>query len=107
MNASKGHERAGIRARQESGSGIKDEVRLPPVEGPIAGNQRVWQKFCVVLEPRVERIAGRARLTGRLAASRDDRRNVVVAVLEHLRANGFERVRRLHEVLLRGEGSGW
>src|SRR5262245_49843894 len=107
MNASRGHVRAGIRAREGSTSGIKDEVLLPLVQGTIAGDERAWQELCLVLDPRIERIAGRTRVTGRLAGSWDDRRDIVVEVLEHLRAHGFERVRRLHEVLLRGDGSGW
>jgi hypothetical protein len=107
MNASKEHERAANRARRENRKGMKDEELEPLVRGTIEGDRRAKDGLLRALEPRIERIAGRWRVTSHLSRSRDDRRNIVVLVLERLVANGCKRLRLLHEVLLRGEGAGW
>ena len=101
MNTPKGHGHAG------SSDGMKDEELLPLVEGTIAGDRRAKDELWLALDPRIERIAGRRRVTSRLSGSWDDRRNIVVLVMERLLANDCERLRRLHEVVLRGEGAGW
>src|SRR5262245_40883347 len=106
MNASKGHVRAGVRACSESGNQMKDEGLLPLVQGTIAGDPRARDALWRALGRRVERIAGRWRLTSRLARSEDDRRNIVVRVMTRLFGGGT-RLKDLHEVLLRGDGSGW
>jgi DNA-directed RNA polymerase specialized sigma24 family protein len=86
---------------------LRDEELLPLVEGTIAGDEQSWHALWIVLDPRIERIAGRFRVLSRLSGSWDDRRNVVVLVLERLRADGFARLQALREVLLQGDGSGW
>ena len=101
MNASKGNGHAG------SGNGMKDEDLLPLIAGTIAGDRRARDDLWLALDPRIERIAGRRRVTSRLCGSWDDRRNIVVLVMERLLANDCERLRRLHQVVLRGEGAGW
>ena len=101
MSTSKGHGRAG------GGNGMKDEELLPLVAGTIAGDRRARDDLWLALDPRIERIAGRRRLTSRLCGSWDDRRNIVVLVMDRLLANDCERLRRLHQVVVRGEGAGW
>ncbi len=86
---------------------MKDEELLPLVGRTIAGDGRAWHSLWLALDPRIERIAGRWRVTSRLSARHDERRNIVVAVMGRLKENDFARLKGLHEVLLRGEGDGW
>ena len=89
------------------GKGMKDEELEPLVRGTIAGDRRARDDLWLALDPRIERIAGSWRVTSRLSRSWDERRNIVVLVMERLLANDGERLRLLHEVVLRGEGAGW
>jgi hypothetical protein len=45
-------------------------------------------------------------VTGRLAASYDERRDIVVRVMACLRADGFHRMAKLHAALQKGEDAG-
>ncbi len=78
----------------------------PLVRRTIAHEPGAWQELWLVLDPRIETIAGRWRVTGRLAASYDDRRAIVLRVFARLHAEDFRRLRDLHDVLQDGEEAG-
>jgi hypothetical protein len=83
-----------------------DEDYLEPlVMSAIAGDLTAWAKVWLALDPLIEEIAGRRRVTSRLSGSKDERRNVVVNVMELLQADDFERLRLFHACLLRRDGS--
>jgi DNA-directed RNA polymerase specialized sigma24 family protein len=83
-----------------------DEALLEPIVArAIDGDVRAWQQTWLALDPVIERIAGRRRVTGRLADREDERRDVVVRVMEKLRANEGRLLRELHRWLQRRDGS--
>lgn len=84
---------------------LTEDLLQPLVERTLAGDRQAWGELWCLMAPTIERIAGRFRVTGRLSGCEDDRRNVVVRVMERLHADGFHRLRALHEVLLRRDGT--
>jgi hypothetical protein len=84
-----------------------EEAIEPLVERTIERDPGAWQALWRALDPRIEAIAGRWRVTGRLSSSWDERRDIVVRVMGRLRAHDFERLKMLHETLLPGEEAGW
>jgi DNA-directed RNA polymerase specialized sigma24 family protein len=59
----------------------------------VAGDEAAWQRLVRALEPRLHAALRRPSFLGRLSDHEDDCRNVVVDVLERLRADGFRRLR--------------
>jgi DNA-directed RNA polymerase specialized sigma24 family protein len=72
----------------------------------LAGEPRAWRELWLAVDPAIEEMVGRWRLTGRLSEREDERRDIVVGVMERLAANDFERLRPFHEALVRRDGSG-
>lgn len=58
-----------------------------------AGDERAWQQLWGAIEPDLARVIAQPRFLGRLGQREEDRRNIIVAVMARLRADGF---RRLH-----------
>lgn len=82
------------------------ETHIEPfVRGTLDGDPKAWPRFWLAVDPTVETIVGRFRSCGPLGRREDERRDVVVHVMERFRANDFQRLRSFHEVLLRGDGS--
>lgn len=74
-----------------------DEHELEEVVArTAAGNDQAWQQLWAVVEGPLLRIVAQPRFLGRLGQREDDRRNIVVAVMERLRADSFA---RLHQYL--------
>jgi DNA-directed RNA polymerase specialized sigma24 family protein len=63
------------------------------VDGAAAGDEAAWQRLWAAIEPPLSRIIAQPRFLGRLGQREDDRRNIVVAVMARLRADGFHRLR--------------
>lgn len=84
---------------------LHEDQLEPLVARTLAGELRAWGEFWALVDPTVESIAGRFRCSSRLGAREDERRNVVVRVMERLREGGFSRLRSFHSVLLRRDGS--
>jgi hypothetical protein len=76
------------------------------VRRTLAREPGAWEELWLALDPMIEGLAGRWRVAGRLAACADARRDIVVRVMEKLRADGFRRLGKLHAALCRGEGAG-
>lgn len=66
------------------------EELLPAV---IEGDQGAWRRLWLILEPQIETIARKRHLTGRLCEREDERGNIVVAVMDRLRADDFRHLR--------------
>lgn len=77
----------------------------PLVRGTLEGDPRAWRRFWLAVDPTIERMAGRFRVGSVLSQRRDERRDIVVRVMERLRQDGFSRLRTFHGVLLRRDGS--
>jgi DNA-directed RNA polymerase specialized sigma24 family protein len=56
-------------------------------------DEAAWQNLWAAIEPLLLRIVAQPRFLGRLGQREDDRRNIVVAVMARLRADGFSRLR--------------
>ena len=56
-------------------------------------DEHAWQALWAAIEPPLARIVTQPRFLGRLGQREDDRRNIVVAVMARLRADGFRRLR--------------
>ena len=83
-----------------------DEDTLEPlVRRTLARERRAWPELWLAVAPAIEEMAGRFCVAGRLSAHEDERRDVVVDVMEHLQANDFERLRPFHDALRRRDGS--
>jgi hypothetical protein len=95
------------RSRALARTPLTNQVIEPLVRGTLEGDKRAWHAFWLAVDPRMEEIAGRWRVTGRLSDDEEERRNVVVLVMGRLEENRFARLARLHEVLVRGEVGGW
>jgi DNA-directed RNA polymerase specialized sigma24 family protein len=71
-------------------------MSLPDLEGLVArvlaGEGEAWQKLWQEVEPKLYATLRRPHLLGRLSASEDDCRNIVVEVMGRLRANGHARL---------------
>lgn len=57
-----------------------------------AGGERAWQKLWAAIEPDLSRVIAQPRFLGRLGQREEDRRNIIVAVMARLRADGFHRL---------------
>lgn len=69
-----------------------DETIETHVVHAAAGDDRAWQALWAAIEPALSRIIAQPRFLGRLGGREDDRRNIVVAVMGRLRADGFHRL---------------
>jgi len=69
-----------------------DEVEVLVVAA-AAQDESAWQRLWAAIEPPLSRIVAQPRFLGRLGQREDDRRNIVVAVMARLRADGFSRLR--------------
>src|SRR5258708_6695415 len=96
-----------VRSHHVTRAPLTDAVLEPLVRRTLERRPRAWQTFWEAVDPRIEEIAGRWRVTSRLSNCWDDRRNIVVRVMGRLGADGFQRFGLLHQVLLRGEEAGW
>src|SRR5438552_18857796 len=63
------------------------------VAAASAADEAAWQRLWAAIEPPLLRIIAQPRFLGRLGGREDDRRNIVVAVMARLRADGFHRLR--------------
>lgn len=59
----------------------------------VGGDAAAWQTLWVAVEPTVWAITGKWQLTGPLARRDDERRDIVVKVMERLREDGFRRLK--------------
>ncbi|MCC6523290.1 MAG: sigma-70 family RNA polymerase sigma factor [Polyangiaceae bacterium] len=59
----------------------------------IAGDADAWRAFWAAVEPRVWALTARYRLVGPLSRDPDERRDIVVAVMHRLGADGHRRLR--------------
>jgi hypothetical protein len=83
-----------------------DDAEMEALVGRvIEGDGRAWQALWLALDPVIERIARRDRVTGKLARRYDERRDIVVLVMEELRRDDFAVLRDLHQALQRRDGS--
>ena len=57
------------------------------------GDADAWKELWAAIEPPLVRMIAQPRFLGRLGRHEDDRRNIVVAVMARLRADGFSRLR--------------
>ncbi len=64
------------------------------VERAAEGDERAWQALWSAVEPELARIVAQPRFLGRLGQREDERRDIIVAVMARLRADGFARLRR-------------
>ena len=70
------------------------------------GAEQAWRELWVAIEPTLWAVTGKWRIVGPLSEREDDRRNIVLVVMERLRDDRFRRVRSFLESLgRRGEGS--
>lgn len=72
---------------------IDDDELEAMVTAAAGGDERAWQRLWATIEPLLSRIVAQPRFLGRLGQREDDRRNIVVAVMARLRADGFHRLR--------------
>ena len=70
-----------------------DEELERLVVAAAAEDVAAWQELWAAIEPALSRIIAQPRFMGRLGQREDDRRNIVVAVMARLRADGFHRLR--------------
>jgi DNA-directed RNA polymerase specialized sigma24 family protein len=82
-----------------------ENVIEPLVRRTLAGEARAWQGLWLAVDPAIEEMAGRFWVTGRLAEREDERRDVVIGVMERLQANDFERLGPFLGALVRRDGS--
>jgi DNA-directed RNA polymerase specialized sigma24 family protein len=63
------------------------------VEQAADGDELAWQSLWGLLDSQLDRLVRRHRLLGRLSDREDDRRGVVVLVMDKLRQDGFRRLK--------------
>lgn len=104
-------ERGGRRPAAGAGTGrrsipvlIEDHIE-PLVRRTLAGEQGAWRELWRALDPTIDAFAARYGALGRVAVRDDTRRDIVVGVMGSLRADGFSRLKRFREALLRRDGS--
>lgn len=74
--------------------GFVENDELETLVAEAAGqDEAAWQNLWAAIEPLLLRIVAQPRFLGRLGQREDDRRNIVVAVMARLRADGFSRLR--------------
>lgn len=71
-----------------------DDVELERLVAETArGDERAWGALWTAIEPALSRIIAQPRFLGRLGQGEDDRRNIVVQVMDRLRKDRFHRLR--------------
>jgi DNA-directed RNA polymerase specialized sigma24 family protein len=82
-------------------SSIEGLVMAIPVETlvsrVIAGDPLAWKELWRTVEPRLDTMLRRARFLGPLAGNEDARRDIVLAVMDALQADGHGRLHRFAE----------
>src|SRR4051812_1293847 len=63
------------------------------VVAAATADEPAWQRLWSAIEQPLSRIIAQPRFLGRLGQREDDRRNIVVAVMARLRADGYARLR--------------
>jgi DNA-directed RNA polymerase specialized sigma24 family protein len=63
------------------------------VAASATGDQRAWGELWSAIQPALLRYIAQPRFLGRLGQGEDDRRNIVVQVMERLRKHDFHRLR--------------
>jgi DNA-directed RNA polymerase specialized sigma24 family protein len=76
------------------------------VRRTLEGDRRTRDELWLLLDPVLETIVGRWRVTSRLAEREDERRNIVLLVMERLHAGDLRRLRLFHAALVPLDGSG-
>lgn len=71
----------------------------------IDGDKDAWKELWLALDPFLEKIAARFRVTGRLSRSVDARRDIVVRIMGGLRENGSSGLAELGKRLACRDGS--
>ncbi len=93
--------------RAERARAASSERPLEPlVRRALAREPGAWEELWLALDPAIEDLAGRWRVTGRLAGCADAGRDIVVRVMGKLQADGFRRLSKLHAALCKGEDAG-
>ena len=75
------------------------------IERVVDGDAAAWHELWTAIEPVVSAVTRRRQITGPLGKNEDDRRNIVLAVMERLRAQEFRRLRAYLGTLPRAGGS--
>jgi|HubBroStandDraft_6_1064221.scaffolds.fasta_scaffold695889_1 DNA-directed RNA polymerase specialized sigma24 family protein len=90
-------------------AGLDEDALSDLVARSRGGDEAAWGKLWLALAPRIENVARRWRVTGRLSRCPDGRRDIVVRVMGELREDGFRRLAELGERLACRDGSsrGW
>ena len=88
---------------------MQEEALEALVEQSRDGDEEAWAELWLALAPRIESIARRWRVTGRLSRCPDGQRDIVIRVMGALREDGFRRLAELAERLACRDGSfrGW
>ena len=88
---------------------VKEEDLEPLVEKAMAGDEQARTELWLVLDPAVEKVARRRRVTSQLCESPDARRDIVLRVMDKLRENDCALLGYFLERLQRRDGSfrGW
>lgn len=63
------------------------------IEHAISGGDDAWHALWQISEPVVWAVTGKFQITGPLSELVDERRNIVLSVMDRLRADGFRRLR--------------
>jgi DNA-directed RNA polymerase specialized sigma24 family protein len=72
---------------------MNDERLDALVRKTLVGDEDAWRELWTAVEPMISCIAANWRLTSRLSRRSDDRLNIVLQVMERLRADDFRRLR--------------
>ncbi len=96
-----------MRRHLEAPALLKENHLAELVQKTCHGDNRAWAQLWLALAPCVETIAGRWRITGRLAKCPDERANIVVRFMGELHEDGFRRLAELGERLALRDGSYW
>ena len=73
---------------------MMDDAELERLVVDVAGgDEQAWGKLWAGVEPTLSRIIAQPRFLGRLGQGEDDRRNIVVLVMDRLRRDRFHRLR--------------
>ena len=89
--------RPGNQTTKDVGGFVEHDELETLVAEAAAQDEAAWQKLWAAIEPMLLRIVAQPRFLGRLGQREDDRRNIVVAVMARLRADGFSRLRMYPE----------
>ena len=86
-------------------AGLTEEHLDDLVKKSLDGDRTAWTELWLALLPLVQTIAGRARVTGRLAASADEQSSVALRFMGELRKDGSRLLRELSSRLAQRDGS--